>query len=92
MVAYFAIVKYISDNARRIVLSTDIKDFKPKHSGDLNVERIYQIQWQESQSKSFDGYFDGNVLLLAGMFFSSFTPLLVKMWYSKFLFVSWLRG
>ena len=62
---YFAVVKFVEqDKSRQIVLSTDIKDFKPIHADAID-DKVYDIQWQDL-SKSFDGYFRGNVILLAG--------------------------
>ena len=67
---YFAIVKFTgADKARRVVLSSDVKDLNIQHVDQVDNQRVYEIKWQDEESKSFDGFFSGNVLLLAGNLF-----------------------
>lgn len=62
---YFAIVEFVDQKNRRVVLCSDIQNFEPTHDKDFDADKLYKIQWQDA-TQSFDGYFDGKVILIAG--------------------------
>lgn len=62
---FFAVVEFTDGKVRRVVESTDLKDFMPRHATDYDSEGTYQALWANG-TNSFDGFYDCKILLLAG--------------------------
>lgn len=54
--------------------ANDVLDFNPAHSDDFKKDKLYKIFWQEGQG-SFDGYFEGWILCMAGTCPLSINPM-----------------
>ena len=51
----FAYVKYLDDNCKAIVPTSDIKDFDSSN----DIAKVYWVRWQED-------FYKGQILLLRG--------------------------
>lgn len=63
---YVCYVKFNDTSETRVSPASDVRDLDPAHSDDFDKEKDYDIFWQEG-TKSFDGYFQGRILCMAGM-------------------------
>lgn len=69
----FALVRFLHDHDNKrlhVVPAIDIEDFDPNHVEDFDRTRSYSVYYDDVKGHGEDtGFYDANVLLLAGKLF-----------------------